>query len=90
MPVIMTAEVPGMTPEAYDAMLAGGLRDAIRQAKGFIAHAAGMSDGTWRVVELWESQEDSAKWFAASVQPNLPEGVHPKRTFRELHTLITP
>ena len=91
MAVIMTAEVPGMTTEAYDGMLAGtGLTDGIRQAKGFIAHAAGTSDGVWRVIEIWESQEDAAQWFARGVQPYLPEGIHPKRVFRELHNLITP
>jgi hypothetical protein len=91
MAVLMTAEVPGMTPEAYDGMLAGtGMTDALRQAKGFIAHAAGMSDGVWRVTEIWESQEDSARWFAEHVQPSLPEGIQPKRVFRQLHNLIRP
>jgi hypothetical protein len=88
MAVLMTAEVPGMTAEAYDGMLASGIRDALLTAKGFIAHAAGMSDGVWRVTEIWESQEDSARWFAEHVQPALPEGIQPKRVFRQLHSLI--
>ena len=91
MAVVMTAEVPDMTPEAYDGMLAAtGMTEALRGAKGFIAHGAGMSDGVWRVTEIWQSQAECAEWFAAHVQPNLPPGIKPRRVFRELHNLITP
>ena len=88
MAVLVTAEVPGMTPERYDPMLVA-LGDKLKQAKGFIAHAAGMSDDGWRVVELWETADDATRWFAENVYPNLPPGVTPKRTLVELHNLVT-
>jgi len=88
MAVLVTAEVPGMTPGAYDGMVTA-LRDKMQHAKGFIAHGAGMSDGGWRVVELWETTEDATKWFTENVEPNLPPGITPKRTLVTLHNLIT-
>ncbi len=87
MAVLVTAEVPGMSPQPYDGMIAA-LGDKLKQAKGFIAHGAGMSDGVWQVVELWETSEEATQWFEESVQPNLPPGITPKRTLIELHKLI--
>jgi hypothetical protein len=64
------------------------LEPLLRQAKGFTAHGAGPSGDGWRVVEMWESQQDATQFFARYIQPSLPEGVKPKRTLLELHTLI--
>ena len=83
MAVLVTAEVPGQTQEGYDHMLAV-LTPALRQAKGFIAHGAGPAGAGWRVFEIWESQDDATEFFAKYIQPNLPEGVKPKRSFLEL------
>jgi hypothetical protein len=85
--VLVTAEVPGQTQEGYDGMLAA-LEPALRQAKGFIAHGAGPAGDGWRVFELWESQEDATQFFAKHIQPNLPEGIKPKRSYLELHSLV--
>jgi hypothetical protein len=87
MPVLVTADVPQQTQESYDNMLAV-LGPAIRQAKGFIAHGAGPSSDGWRTFEIWESQEDATQFFAKYIHPNLPEGIKPKRSFLELHSLI--
>jgi hypothetical protein len=87
MAVLMTAEVPGMTAEIYDGM-APNLMPRLREAKGFISHAAGMSGGVWRVTELWESEEDGQRWFESNVKPNLPAGVTPNRTYHKLHNLL--
>ena len=43
MAVLMTGKVPGMTAEIYDGISANAL-PRIKQAKGFISHAAGMGD----------------------------------------------
>ena len=88
MAVLVTAEVPGMTSERYDAMI-GLLGEKMRRSFGFLAHGAGMVDGVWQVVELWETEEEATKWFAENVHPNLPEGITPKRTLVPLHHLIT-
>ena len=87
MAVLVTAEVPGQTKEGYEGMLAV-LSPVLRQAKGFIAHGAGPSGDGWRSFEIWESQEDATQFFAKYIHPNLPDGVKPKRSILELHSLI--
>jgi hypothetical protein len=87
MAVLVTAEVPGQTREGYDRLLAV-LTPALRRAKGFIAHGAGPAGDGWRVFELWESLDDANQFFAKHIHPNLPEGVKPKRSILELHSLI--
>ena len=46
-------------------------------------------NGGWRVVEIWESEEDGKSWFEANVKPNLPEGVVPDRQYYPLHSAFT-
>jgi hypothetical protein len=87
MAVLVIADVQGQTEEKYDSMLAV-LGPVLRQAKGFIAHGAGPAGNGWRTFEVWESQADATQFFATYVHPNLPEGVKPKRTLVELHSLV--
>ena len=87
MAVLITAEVPGQTKEGYEGMLAV-LSPILQTAKGFIAHGAGPSGDGWRSFELWESQEDATQFFAKYIHPNLPDGVRPRRSILELHSLI--
>jgi len=87
MPVLITAVVPGQTQEGYDATMAI-LRPLLEQAKGFIAHGAGMSPEGWRVFEIWDTQQDATMFFAKYIHPNLPPGVTPQRTYLELHSLV--
>lgn len=86
MAVLMIAEVPNLTEETYSGML-GQLRPLMQAAKGFIAHAGGPSPaGGWRVVEMWESEQDSEAWFDEHVKPNLQPDIVPNRTFHPLHS----
>ncbi len=89
MAVLVSVEVPGQTPEGYDAMLQG-LEPLIRSAPGFICHAAWSADGVWRVLELWESNQAATDFFARHVHPNLPPGVRPRRELHELHSCVLP
>ena len=89
MPVLMIAEVPNLTEEIYTGMI-GQMTPLMRASKGFISHAGGPSpNGGWRVVEVWESEEDGQNWFAENVKPNLPPDISPDRKFHPLHTAIT-
>ena len=89
MPVLMIAEVPNLTEEIY-AQTVDQLMGPMRAYKGFISHAGGPSpSGGWRVVEVWESEEDSQKWFDENVRPNLPRDVVPDRTHHPVHTAFT-
>jgi len=90
MAVMVTVEVPGQTKEGYDGIL-DVLRESMRHANGFIGHYADMSDaGCWTCMEVWETADDATQFFAAHVHPNLPPGIKPKRTIRELHSCVTP
>jgi heme-degrading monooxygenase HmoA len=89
MPVLMIAEVPNLNEEIYGGLV-GQLMPLMRASKGFISHAGGPSPtGGWRVVEVWESEEDGQAWFDESVKPNLPPDIVPNRTYHPLHTAFT-
>jgi hypothetical protein len=86
MAVLMTAEVPGMTQEAYEEMLE--LDPVLRSSPGFVCHAGGSTAGGWRITEVWKSREDFERFFEEYVKPNLPPGIEPTVTFQDLHTVI--
>jgi hypothetical protein len=88
MAVIVIAHAPGQTAAGYDAMLEV-LADQARQAPGFVLHSAYCVDGSWQVVELWQSKAQANEFYARQVVPHLPTGVHPKRQVHELHSLVT-
>ena len=89
MPVLMIGEVPNMTAEIYGGMV-GQLMPLMRASKGFISHAGGPSPtGGWRVVEVWESEEDGQNWFEENVKPKLPPDIVPDRQYHPLHTAFT-
>jgi hypothetical protein len=89
MPVLMIGEVPNLTEEIYGGMI-GQMTPLMRAATGFISHAGGPSpSGGWRVVEMWESEEDGQKWFDENVKPNLPPEIVPDRRYYPLHAAIT-
>jgi hypothetical protein len=89
MPVLMIGEVPSLNEEIYSGLI-GQMEPHMRAAKGFISHAGGPSPaGGWRVVEVWETEDDGNRWFNEGVKPNLPPDVVPDRTFHPIHTAIT-
>ncbi|MGX9117100.1 hypothetical protein ACWTU6_10465 [Mesorhizobium sp. BHbsci] len=89
MSVMMISEVGRQSRQGYDGMLAlvGG---ALRQAPGFIMHVSHPVAAGWRIVEVWNSQEDATRFFAAHIAPNLPDGIRPKLSFQPLHSLLKP
>jgi len=88
MPVLLIAEVPNLPEEVY-ASMADQMGPLMRASKGFIFHAGGPDQaGGWRVIEIWESEEDGQSWFDQNVKPNLPPGIVPKQTYYPLHTTI--
>lgn len=89
MAVIVISDVRGQTPQGYDGMLAM-LNEALKQAPGFILHASHPVENGWRVIEVWRSQDDATRFFAAHVAPKLPDGIRPKLTFQPLHSVVTP
>jgi heme-degrading monooxygenase HmoA len=89
MAVLISTKVKGQTQEGYDGVLAA-VRELIKQAPGFIMHCAHPAEGEWNVYEVWQSKTEADQWFAKYVVPNLPAGVHPKRSYQPLHSIVTP
>ena len=89
MAVLITTKVKGQTKEGYDGVLMA-VRESIKAAPGFVLHSAHQADGEWLVYEVWQSKALADQWFGANVVPNLPQGIHPKRSYQELHSLVTP
>ena len=89
MAVLLIADVPDLTEEVYAGM-ASQLTPLMQASKGFICHAGGPDPaGGWRVVEIWESEQDGQNWFDQNIKPNLPPGVVPKQTYYPLRTAVT-
>ena len=87
MAVLITADVPGQTEEGLARMMAV-LEPVLRQTKGFIAVGHGVVNGGMKVFEVWDSQEDASKFFAAHIHPILPPGIMPKRSYLDLCSLV--
>ena len=86
MTVLMIGDVPNLTEDVYGGMI-GQMQPVMQAAKGFIAHSGGPHpDGGWRVVEIWDSEDEAQTWFEENVEPNLPPGVVPTRTYFPLHS----
>jgi hypothetical protein len=89
MPVLMIAEVPNLTEETYGGLI-GQMTPLFRAADGFISHSGGPSPtGGWRIVETWDSEEESETFFDEKVKPNVPPEIVPDRRYYPLHTAIT-
>ena len=88
MAVLIVTKVKGQTQEGYDGVLVA-VREQVKIAPGFISHFAHPSEGCWMVYEVWQSKIQADRWFAQYIIPNLPPGVHPKRSYQELHSLVS-
>lgn len=87
MAILTTAYVKGQTKEGYDGVLTG-LRELISTAPGFILHTSYPYEEGWVVVEIWETKAQADGFYAKYVVPNLPSGIHPKRSYQELHSIV--
>jgi antibiotic biosynthesis monooxygenase (ABM) superfamily enzyme len=88
MAVLISTKVKGQTLEGYNSVLSA-VRELVKQAPGFIMHCAHPAEGAWDVYEVWQSKAEADSWFAKYVVPNLPSGIHPKRSYQELHSVVT-
>ena len=89
MAVLMIGEVPNLTQDVYEGMLEQ-LKPVMLGSRGFISHTGGPHpDGGWRVVEVWETEEDGRNWFTTNVEPKLPPDIKPDRKYYPLHTAFT-
>ena len=87
MAVAMLVDSPECSPEAYQTVR---LRLGSRKPAGGIFHIAGPSPkGGWRVVEVWESEEEAHRFFHDRFVPTLRalgiEGPPPQPEFWPVH-----
>ena len=85
---------PGMGAEQYDAVNSA-VNPPGSPPEGLIFHQAGQSpDGTWRIIDVWESRGAFDRFFEGKVQPRLAEvigeeamaqGEPPKITSWQVH-----
>jgi hypothetical protein len=65
------------------------------EASGFIAHAAGWTGNGFRIIEIWETEEASERFFTENVIPAVMEasggnpGQEPEITGYELYRVMT-
>jgi hypothetical protein len=76
MPVLLVADLPGGTAEQDDAIVkALGLADD--PPKGARMRLADPTDSGWRIVSLWDTQEDFDAFRAARLNPTLEQQGRP-------------
>ncbi len=68
MAIAMDQDIPGVTSEQYDAVVAE-LRASGTQFEGLIMHTAGAWGDGWRTVDIWESRKAMDRFFHESLRP---------------------
>jgi hypothetical protein len=90
MPFARMFNNPNVNKERYDATRAKIGVDSGNIPEGGIVHIAGEGpDGSWRVIEVWESEEDARAWDA-KLEPVLAEqGIQrPAPETWQVHNLV--
>jgi hypothetical protein len=89
MPVAMMVENPNVTKELYDKV-----REhlGMEGPAGGIFHAAGEGPNGWRVIELWESEEDAFRFLKERLKPAWDAvgvtGPPPQPQFWQVHNVM--
>jgi hypothetical protein len=102
MPIIRINTPPMLTSDIYDAVNAKAGVDE-KPPEGLLMHCAGEVDGTFQIVDVWESEEHAQRFdserlgpaieevvFAANPEQAPPPGAMPSTIRYELHNLILP
>ncbi len=89
MPIAMLVENPRVTREIYDEIRTRIGRDV--PAGGYV-HVAGEGPNGWRVIEVWESEDDARRFLQEELAPALAdigvEGPPPTPQFWPVHSFI--
>lgn len=89
MAVAVTIDIPGMTAEQYDGMMAQ-IQGQLAAAPGMLAHTAGSRESGWHVLELWQSEQEFTR-FAQEVMAPLAAAAGmtlPQPRIEPLHRLV--
>jgi hypothetical protein len=95
MAILRIVQPPMVTKETYDAVNAHMSVHAT-PPEGLIIHSAGEVDGTWQIVDVWESEEHAQRFDAERLGPAVAAVAGatapgpPPTTVYELHNLLIP
>jgi hypothetical protein len=88
---------PPVGQEMYDAVSAK-LSIAADPPEGLVMHCAGDANGTWQIIEVWESEEQAQQFendrlgptIGEIAGPDAPDRSEVPTTSYELHNLVAP
>ncbi len=90
MPIAMLVENPRVTEEIYEQVKE---HMGLDEPAGGYLHIAGQGPNGWRVIELWDSEQEALKFFREKLGPALAaagvQGGPPTPQFWPVHTLMT-
>ena len=89
--ILQIFEYPGVTEEQYEAAVRG-VNFGGEMPEGGLVHIAGPMEGGWRVIDVWESQEDFDRFHEehlASAQSSQGYGLPEKIHTYEVHSVFT-
>jgi hypothetical protein len=99
MAILRIVQPPMLTAEVYDAVNARMGIDG-EPPEGLLMHSAGVVDGTWQIVDVWESEEHARRFDSERLTPAIggvvgsagagPPPPAPSATIYELHHLVRP
>jgi hypothetical protein len=98
MAVMVISRMDGGKPEVYD-QVNEQLGVEADPPEGLIVHASGDRDGTFEVVNIWQSREQFDTFLNGRLRPTIKSIVgdeafaampEAQRTFVELHELVVP
>jgi len=75
-------DMPGVTADDYAKVLAE-LGGAEKTAAGLVAHVAGPVEGGFRIVDVWESREDWARFNDQHLEPAVRRAHPPELLARQ-------
>jgi hypothetical protein len=90
-PIAMMVDNPEGSQEAYEKVRK---QLGVEAPAGGILHIAGPSpNGGWRVIEVWESEEDASRFFNERLEPALKAagaltGPPPQPQFWPVHNIM--
>jgi hypothetical protein len=90
MPTAVLMEIPGVTQEQYDRAMEALELDGMPE--GGILHIAAPMEGGWRVLDVWESQEQFERFYqdklaAALTKAGIPQDHPPK--YQEIYNVMS-
>jgi hypothetical protein len=66
--IVFIADIPTMTGASYRQAI-NQVRDELKAALGFIAHAGTATENGFRVTEIWESQAQCMRFLQETIMP---------------------